>query len=114
MYVVFTCTPPLLCVVHAGDSERPLNKLTRAWCGSCVASAGGRLVLPTTHAALARSVPADGPGSPAVASGEGNEQHEGTILAMYPVSLVLSKILQSVKWKGSRPLKLQLKYLQKR
>ncbi|KAL6038987.1 hypothetical protein STEG23_007117 [Scotinomys teguina] len=29
MYVVFSSTPPLLYVVHAGDSERPLNKLTR-------------------------------------------------------------------------------------
>lgn len=63
MYVVSNCTPSLLCVVHAGDSERPLNKLTRAWYGSGVASAGGRLVLPTTHAALVRSLPADGPGS---------------------------------------------------
>lgn len=45
---------------------------------------------------------------------EGNKQHEDIILAIYPVSLVLSKILQSVKCKGSRPLKLQLKYLQKR
>lgn len=63
MYVVFNHTPPLLCVVHAGDSERPLDKLTRTWYGSGVASAGGRLVLPATLAALARSLPAAGPGS---------------------------------------------------
>lgn len=32
MYVVYNATPPLPYAIHAGDRERPLNKLTSTWC----------------------------------------------------------------------------------
>lgn len=41
MYVVFNSTPPLPYVIHAGNSERPLNKLTSVCCGSRPTAAGG-------------------------------------------------------------------------
>lgn len=40
MYVVYNATPPLPYAIHAGDRERPLNKLTSTWCGSHLAAAG--------------------------------------------------------------------------
>lgn len=46
MYVVFNSTPPLPYAIHAGDRERPLNKLTSIWCGSHLAAAGGWLMSP--------------------------------------------------------------------
>lgn len=87
----------------------------RIWCGSGVALAGRWLVFPTTHAARAELPTSLGgaPASPRWPVGRETNNMKIEYWQVIPISLVLSKILQSKKCQGSIPLKLQFQYLQK-